>query len=73
MNEVITLKKCPFCGRDPKTMVESKVNTIITVSIRCPKCFAELHDTVQDLCDIETMQRAINNVIAAWNRRIENE
>lgn len=67
------LKPCPFCGGEPKTMVKSNANTIITVSIRCKKCHAEIHDSVIDLCDLDTMQRAINNVIGAWNRRIENE
>ena len=67
------LKPCPFCGGEPKTTVESKANTIITVSICCKKCHAEIHDSVIDLCDLDTMQRAINNVIGAWNRRIENE
>lgn len=73
MNDSIKLKPCPFCGNEPYTMVESKANTIIVVSVRCQKCFAELHDSVEDLCDLDTMQRAINNVIATWNRRIENE
>lgn len=73
MTESINLKSCPFCGGEPKTMVESKANTIITVSICCKKCHAEIHDSVIDLCDLDTMQRAINNVIGVWNRRINNE
>ena len=73
MNEIIKLKRCPFCGGEPKTMVESKANTAIVVSIYCKKCHASLHDSVIDLCDLDTMQRAINNVIGAWNRRTNNE
>ena len=69
MDDENKLKPCPFCGGEPKTTVESKANTIITVSICCKKCHAEIHDSAIDLCDLDTMQRAINNVIEAWNKR----
>ena len=72
MNDSIKLKPCPFCGNKPKTKVESKEHTIITIQIQCLKCFTELRDYVAEPCDFETMQKAINKVISTWNTRTDS-
>ena len=61
---MIELKSCPFCGGEAMLFVNDGVRVL------CTKCGA----TTRILVDGERVEtNAVENVIKAWNRRVNDE
>lgn len=72
MNDSIKLKPCPFCGGEAYARFEPENKEAFGYSsVECRKCGAVpyVHRVYYGL----NKEDAIKGVVAAWNRRIENE
>lgn len=77
MNEMVALKRCPFCGgeahlkRDAATIYEGQIR--ITWGIRCKKCGLEQRRTATYCITDDEFLVCQNNgkqdLISYWNRR----
>lgn len=66
------LKPCPFCGKPPKTSVVPNGDKI-TLKVFCPgPCQVGQYDRVEEFCSFDTITRAMENAMCAWNRRDGN-
>ena len=66
------LKPCPFCGKPPKTSVVPHGDRI-TLKVYCGgACDVAQYDRVEEYCSFDTITRAMENAMCAWNRRADN-
>lgn len=75
MNENIELKPCPFCGGEASTKVAVIHGTVadhIIFKIYCYECKIERYVNIQSGSIFEEAEKAKQDVIEAWNRRIDN-
>ena len=61
---MIELKSCPFCGGEARLFVDDGVRVL------CTKCRASSKILVDSEC---YKTRAVEKVIEAWNRRVNND
>ncbi len=72
----IELKPCPFCGDEASTKIEvvhGKAVDYIIFKIYCYECKIERYVNIQSGNTFESAEKAKQEVIEAWNRRINNE
>ena len=69
------LKPCPFCGEQAKTQVRVLHADVIDFSVVCPSCGIEKTSRlkVTQACTGADVEKAMNSVIEAWNRRAADD
>lgn len=73
------LKKCPFCGTSPRTEVRvtkmGGTEDQVDFSIHCTNCgiYKTVRLKITVYVNFIDVDKAISDVIAAWNQRIEEE
>lgn len=60
---MVELKRCPFCGGKARLFVGDGVRVI------CAKCYA---GTMILTDNMECESNAVETVVEAWNRRVDN-
>lgn len=60
------LRLCPVCGGEARLYVQDGVR------VMCPKCRATSKILVDDYNGFEIRTNAVEDVIEAWNRRIDD-
>lgn len=70
------LKPCPFCGREVTTSVSVICGATadrIRFAVCCPVCHIQQGINIVSLDTFSEAEKAMQNAIEAWNRRVENE
>lgn len=67
------LKRCPFCGGDPKTNVRGF--DVIIFSVVCTECGIKKTIPLKtaDECNFLAVEIAMDKVCKLWNTRIEED
>lgn len=71
------LKSCPFCGKKPTSQINiiggiTRARDCIRFSICCTACHIKQYADIENNDSFETIQKAVDKVIEAWNRRVDN-
>lgn len=70
------LKPCPFCGREVTTSVSVICGATadrIRFAVCCPACRIQQGINIVSLDTFSEAEKAMQNAVEAWNRRVENE
>jgi Lar family restriction alleviation protein len=69
------LKPCPFCGGKAFTevvVVKAMAIDYIRFMVLCPKCNIKQHRDILSSANFEKAEKAKQEVIEAWNRRVKD-
>ena len=73
------LKKCPFCGQDPRTEVRVTQAggdfDIITFSVVCGECgtYKTVRLKIAKYATFSEVEKTIEQVMEIWNRRMRDD